>query len=96
MCSPDGGKGGAVGENSEQETLQVLREIRDGQREIVALLAEQRTLAAEELRKSQARVEESVSLQKEALRRQRTITLIAVPGILACIAAIAYLVIRYF
>ena len=96
MCSPDGGKGGAVGENSEQETLQVLREIRDGQREIIALLAEQRTLAAEELRKSQARVEESVSLQKEALRRQRTITLIAVPGILACIAAIAYLVIRYF
>ena len=96
MCSPDGGKGGAVGENSEQETLQVLREIRDGQREILALLAEQRTLAAEELRKSQARVEESVSLQKEALRRQKNITRIAVPGILACIAAIAYLVIRYF
>lgn len=85
-----------MSEQSEQETLRVLEQIRDGQREIIALLTEQRRLAGEELRRSQARVEESVSLQKEALRRQRTITLIAVPGILACIAAIAYLVIRYF
>jgi hypothetical protein len=31
-----------------------------------------------------------------ALQRQKVISLIAVPGILACIAAISYLVLRYF
>ena len=76
--------------------LETLREIRDGQREIVALLSAQRSLVEEQLKRSHSSVEESIDLQKLALRRQRTITLIAVPGILACIAAIAYLVIRYF
>ena len=76
--------------------LETLREIRDGQREIVALLSAQRSLVEEQLKRSYSSVEESIDLQKLALRRQRTITLIAVPGILACIAAIAYLVIRYF
>jgi hypothetical protein len=82
--------------NEEEDTLEILKEIRDGQREIIALLTAQRSLAEEQLRKSQERIEESVGLQKEALRRQKSITLITVPGILACIAAIAYLVLRYF
>lgn len=81
---------------TEQQILATLREIRDGQREIIGHLLAQRSLAEEQLRKSRASVEESVGLQREALRRQRTITLVAVPGILACIAAIAYLVLRYF
>jgi hypothetical protein len=85
-----------MSEDKEQQTLELLRQLRDGQREIVALLTAQRALAEEQLRKSQQRVEESVGLQKEALRRQKTITLIAVPGILVCIAAVAYLVLRYF
>ncbi|NTV96662.1 MAG: hypothetical protein HGA75_14835 [Thiobacillus sp.] len=80
----------------DQETLAVLKEIRDGQREIIAQLAAQRALAEEQVGRSQARIEESVGLQREALRRQRTVALVAVPGILACIAAIAYLVLRYF
>jgi hypothetical protein len=85
-----------MSQEREQEIIEILREIRDGQREIAALLAAQRTVAEEHLRKSQERVDESIGLQQDALRRQRSITLIAVPGILACIAAIAYLVIRYF
>lgn len=85
-----------MGQEIDQETLAVLKEIRDGQHEIIAQLAAQRAVAEEQVRKSQARIEESVGLQREALRRQRTITLVAVPGILACIAAIAYLVLRYF
>lgn len=85
-----------MSEDIQQQILETLREIRDGQREIVAQLAAQRTLAEEQVQKSRARLEESVSLQREALRRQKSITLIAVPGILACIAAIAYLVLRYF
>ena len=85
-----------MSQDRESQTLDVLKEIRDGQREIIALLTAQRVLAEEQLRKSQERVDESVGLQKEALRRQKSITLFAVPGILACVAAIAYLVLRYF
>jgi hypothetical protein len=81
---------------AEQQILATLKEIRDGQREIIGQLLAQRSLAEEQLRKSRASVEESVGLQREALRRQRAITLVAVPGILACIAAIAYLILRYF
>jgi hypothetical protein len=83
-------------QNTEQQILDTLREIRDGQREIVAHLSAQRALAEEQLQKSRASIEESVGLQREALRRQKNITLVAVPAILACIAAIAYLVLRYF
>ena len=84
-----------MSQDSEQQILSVLKEIRDGQREIVTHLESQRALAMEQLKKSQERVEESVGLQKEALRRQQSIMRMVVPGILVCIAAIAYLVIRY-
>ena len=85
-----------MSEETQQQILETLREIRDGQREMLSHLAAQHALADEQLRKSRESVEESVGLQRLALRRQGTITLIAVPGILACIAAIAYLVLRYF
>jgi hypothetical protein len=85
-----------MSQDTDQHSLDVLREIREGQREIIALLTAQHALAEEQVRKSRARMEESVGLQREALRRQKTITLVAVPGILACIAAIAYLVLKYF
>ncbi len=84
-----------MSQESGQQILSVLKEIRDGQREIVTHLESKRALATEQLRKSQERVEESVGLQKEALRRQQSIMRMVVPGILVCIAAIAYLVIRY-
>ncbi len=84
------------GEGSERESVELLREIRDGQREIIALLEQNRDLAQEQLSRSRKKVEESIGLQKVALQRQRTVTLIAVPGIVACIAAIVYLLIRYF
>jgi hypothetical protein len=83
-------------EQYRHESLGVLREIRDTQREILALLGAQRALAEEQVARSRDKVDESIGLQKLALQRQRTITLIAVPGILACIAAIGYLVLRYF
>jgi hypothetical protein len=85
-----------MSQDRDEQTLEVLREIRDGQREIIALLTAHRSLAEEQLRRSQERIAESVGLQKEALRRQKTLTLIAIPGIIACIVAIAYLVLKYF
>ena len=81
---------------AERELLSILRELRDDQREVVELLKAQRGMAEAQLAQSRQKVEESIGLQRLALRRQRTITLVAVPGILACIAAIAYLVLRYF
>lgn len=80
----------------QQQILDLLTDIRDGQREIIELLVHQQRVAAEQIQSSRATIAESVNLQRVALQRQRTITFIAVPGILACIAAIAYLVLRYF
>lgn len=79
-----------------QAILDTLREIRDGQREMLALLAAQHARAEEQVQKSRDSVAESVALQKLALQRQRTVTWLALPAILMCIAAIAYLVMRYF
>lgn len=79
-----------------QQLLEILREIRDGQREIVALLQAQRAAAEEQVQRSRETIEESVGLQRLALQRQKTISAVAFPAILACIAAIAYLVARYF
>ena len=81
--------------------LDTLREIRDGQREmlavgLLALIAAQHARAEEQVQKSRDSVVESVALQKLALQRQRTVTWLALPAILVCIAAIAYLVLRYF
>jgi hypothetical protein len=83
-------------QETQQQVVDVLREIREGQREIIELLSAQQVAAEEHVKKSRESVAESVGLQRLALKRQRTVTLIAVPGILACIAAIAYLVMRYF
>jgi hypothetical protein len=84
-----------MSQETQQQILETLREIRDGQREMLSHLAAQRTLAEEQIKKSRESIEESVGLQRLALKRQRTITLIAVPGIFACIAAIVYLILRY-
>ena len=40
-------------------------------------------------------VAESIDLQKQAMGRFRTISRIAIPGILLCIALLVYLVARY-
>ena len=85
-----------MSENTDQQILETLREIRDGQREIVAALGAQRALVEEQTRASRTRIEESIGLQREGLRRQRTVLLLAAVGIAACIAGIAYLLLRYF
>jgi hypothetical protein len=85
-----------MSEENQRQAVDILREIREGQREIIRLLSAQQAAAEEHIKKSRESVAESVGLQRLALKRQRTVTLIAVPGILACIAAIAYLVMRYF
>jgi hypothetical protein len=78
-----------MADDPQREQLEVLREIRD-------TLKAQRALVEEQLARSRASVEESIGLQKTALARQRQVTAIAVPGILACLLAIGYLIWRYF
>ncbi|MEX2241930.1 MAG: hypothetical protein WD775_14725 [Burkholderiales bacterium] len=78
-----------MADDPQREQIELLREIRDA-------LKAQRALVEEQLARSRRTMDESLGLQRTALARQRQITLIAVPGILACILAIGYLVFRYF
>ena len=82
-------------DQNQSEMLAVLREIRDGQRAMLEQVAAQRALIEEQVNRSRESIAESISLQKVALDRQRAITLFAMVGIVGCIAAILYLVIRY-
>ena len=79
----------------QQETLAVLREIREQQRAMLEQVSAQRALIEELVKRSRESIAESISLQKLAVDRQRAITLFAMVGIVGCIAAILYLVIRY-
>lgn len=79
-----------------QQILDTLREIRDGQREIVRLLSAQHALAEDQAKRTRESIAESIGLQRAGLQRQRSLALIALPAIAACIAAIVYLVVRYF
>jgi len=85
-----------MSQETEQQILETLREIREGQREALKIMTAQRNLVEEQIQMSRKTIEESVGLQRTTLQRQKVITLIAVPGILACIAAILYLVVTYF
>jgi hypothetical protein len=78
-----------VADDQQREQLELLREIRD-------TLKAQHALVEEQLQRSRQSVQESIGLQKTALARQRQVTLVAVPGILACMLAIGYLIWRYF
>jgi hypothetical protein len=82
-------------DQNRSEMLAVLREIRDDQRAMLEQVAAQRALVEEQVKRSRESIAESISLQKVALERQRAITLFAMVGIVGCIAAILYLVIRY-
>jgi hypothetical protein len=79
----------AMSEKHLMELLETVREIRDH-------LSSQRALLEEQIARSRKTAEEAIALQRQALQRQRAVTVLAGIGILACIAAIGYLVIRYF
>ena len=82
--------------NDAEDIKSLLIEIRDNQQLSLGKQEEQIALAQQHLDRARAQVEESIGLQREAMAKQRTITRIAIPGILLCTAAIIYLVVRYF
>jgi hypothetical protein len=81
---------------SDERIVTLLTEIRDNQRDMLERQRVQLDTAQRHLEHSKAQIEESLKLQREAVDRTRTIGRIALPAILVCIAAIAYLVLRYF
>lgn len=81
---------------SDDPIVTLLAEIRDNQREMLERQRTQLEIAQRHLEQGKAQIEESLKLQREAVSRTRTIARLAIPGILVCIAAIAYLVLRYF
>ena len=81
---------------NDDRVVSLLTEMRDNQREMLERQRAQLELTQRQLEQTQSQIAESLTLQREAVGRARTATRIAVPGILACIAAIGYLVLRYF
>ena len=79
-----------------EDIKQLLTDIRDNQQRSIVKQEEHIALTQQHLDRTKAQVEESIGLQREAMDKQRTITRIAIPGILVCILAIIYLVVRYF
>jgi hypothetical protein len=67
----------------EQQMLDVLREIRSGQREVVQALTEHRALVQEQMQASRSAVAESIQLHRVGLVRQRNISQLGAAGILA-------------
>jgi len=81
-------------DDAQDAVLATLRDIRDGQREILKVLAVHKRIAEEQIYRYREAIQKSVSLQELALRRQRVITAFALPSLVGCIAAVAYLVVR--
>ena len=80
---------------SDDRIVSLLTEIRDNQREMLERQRAQLEVAQAHIEQAKNQVTESLTLQREAVGRARTATRVAIPGILLCVAAIVYLVLRY-
>ncbi len=81
---------------SSSEILQALQRIEHNQQQALALQAEHLALARSQLERNEARIQESLELQKLAIRRQSRLVLSTLPLILLALAAVGYLILRYF
>jgi hypothetical protein len=73
----------------------LLAEIRDNQRQALDQQRAQLEIARNHFDQAKAQITESLKLQQEAVRRQRTLSRIALPALLFCIGAVVYLWWRY-
>ena len=73
----------------------LLVEIRDNQRLSLKQQKEDLEIAKQQIERSRGQVQESIELQRQAIDKVKTISRIAIPGILFCIVLIVYLVARY-
>jgi hypothetical protein len=80
---------------NEDRIASLLGEIRDNQREALQQQRVQLEIAQTHLEQAKTQIAESLKLTREAVSRQRTITRLAMPALLFCIAAIVYIAVRY-
>ncbi|MGD8498509.1 MAG: hypothetical protein PVG82_06365 [Chromatiales bacterium] len=81
--------------NADDEIRQLLIEIRDNQRIGLERQEEQLRIAREQLERARSQVAESIELQRQAVDRFKTVSRIAIPGIVLCVVLIVYLTARY-
>lgn len=82
--------------SDKDEIRDLLIEIRDNQRLSLQKQEEHLAVAREQIDRARRQVQDSIELQRQAIDRVKKVSRIAIPGIILCVALIAYLVIRYF
>jgi hypothetical protein len=82
--------------SDKDEIRDLLIEIRDNQRLSLQKQEEHLAVAREQIDRGRRQVQDSIELQRQAIDRVKKVSRIAIPGIILCVALIAYLVIRYF
>ena len=82
--------------DSSDEIKQLLTEIRDNQRLALEQQKAQLDLACEQLARTRSQVSESIDLQKQAMQRFKSLSLVVLPVVFSCVVLIAYLIVRYF
>lgn len=81
--------------DNNEAMLKLLEAIKQNQDRIIENQKKQLEIANKQLERSNRQVEESLSLQREGMQKFRTISFIAIPGILFCILLIMWLIWRY-
>jgi hypothetical protein len=79
----------------DDELKRLLIEIRDNQRLSLKKQEEHLEVARQQVERARTQVAESIQLQKLAIERTKTITRIAIPGIVLCVGLIIYLIVTY-
>ena len=86
---------GETAVSEREDIVALVKEIRDNQRLALARQEEHLEVARQQLERSRGQVEESIRLQRAAVARVKSITRVALPGIVLCVALILYLMLRY-
>lgn len=79
-----------------EEALSLLRKIEQNQTKALEVQAEHLALVQAQMERTEARVQESIALQRVANARQARAVNVALPVVLVALAYVGYLVIRYF
>lgn len=77
------------------QIVELLTDIRDGQREALARQHEQLELARSEAERMRRIADESVALQRTGIERMQRVTRIVLPIILLLIALVVWLIFKY-
>ena len=79
----------------DDEIVELLIEIRDGQREALARQHEQLELARAEAERMRRIAEESVALQRSGIDRMKRVSHVVLPIIVLLIALVVWLIFKY-